>query len=143
MRKNIVFMLVLAVVMIALVACGGGGTADSGDSGSEVAAVGNAANGEDLYSSAVIGPNSAPGCITCHSLDEGVVIVGPSHAGLAARAGTYIAGTSAEDYLRQSILEPNAHLVEGFGADIMYQNYATDLTEDQINDLVAYMLTLN
>ncbi len=143
MRKNIVFMLVMALVMIALVACGGGGTADSGDGAGEVASVGNAANGEDLYGSAVIGPNSAPGCITCHSLDDGVVIVGPSHAGIAGRAGTYVAGMSAEDYLRESIREPNAHLVEGFGADIMYQNYATDLTEDQINDMVAYMLTLN
>ncbi len=124
MRKKIIFMLVMALAMMALVACGGGGTADTGDSAGEVASVGNAANGEDLYSSAVIGPNSAPGCITCHSLDEGVVIVGPSHSGLASRAGTYVAGASAEEYLRESIQEPNAHLVEGFGADIMYQNYA-------------------
>lgn len=143
MRKYIVLMLIMAVAMMALAACGGGGEADTGETAGEVASVGNAANGEDLYSSAVIGPNSAPGCITCHSLEEGVVIVGPSHAGLAARAGTYVAGMSDVEYLRESIVEPNAHLVEGFGADIMYQNYGADLTEEQINDLVAYMLTLN
>jgi len=71
-----------------------------------------------------------------------VVIVGPSQAGLATRAATRVAGMSAADYIHQSIVEPNAHIVEGFAEGLMYQNYATDLTEDQINDLVAYTLTL-
>ncbi len=71
-----------------------------------------------------------------------MVIVGPSQAGLATRAETRVAGMSAADYIHQSIVEPNAHIVEGFAEGLMYQNYATDLTEEQINDLVAYTLTL-
>lgn len=144
MRKNLIFVLVLVLAMAVLVACGGGAE-DAADTGGadDVAAIGNAANGDDLYNSAVIGDNNAPGCITCHSLDEGVVIVGPSHAGLANRAADYTEGQTAEEYLRESIVEPNAHIVEGFTPDVMYQNYATDLTEQQIDDLVAYMLTLD
>ena len=94
------------------------------------------------FAQATIGANNAPGCITCHSLEPDVVIVGPSQAGLATRAETRVPGMSAADYIRQSIVEPNAHIVEGFAEGLMYQNYATDLTEDQINDLVAYTLTL-
>jgi hypothetical protein len=68
--------------------------------------------------------------------------VGPSHANLAVTAETVVPGKSAEDYLRESIIEPDAHITEGFTAGIMYQNYGKDLSEQEINDLVAYLLTL-
>ena len=65
-----------------------------------------------------------------------------SQAGLATRAQTRVAGMSAADYIHQSIVEPNAYVVEPFAEGLMYQNYGTDLTEQEINDLVAYTLTL-
>ena len=146
MSKKTLLVLLLSLALLALAACGGGGgdeTADQPPAGGEdVAAIGDAANGEALFSQATIGANNAPGCITCHSLEPDVVIVGPSQAGLATRAETRVAGMSAADYIHQSIVEPNAHIVEGFAEGLMYQNYATDLTEEQINDLVAYTLTL-
>jgi hypothetical protein len=71
-----------------------------------------------------------------------VVIVGPSQAGLATRAQSRVAGMSAADYIHQSIVEPNAYVVEGFAEGLMYQFYGEDLTEQEINDLVAYTLTL-
>ena len=83
-----------------------------------------------------------PGCITCHSLEPGVTSVGPSVATIGAEAGSRVSGTSAEEYLRESILEPDAHVAEGFAAGIMPKGFATALTEQQVNDLVAYMLTL-
>lgn len=143
MRKfSLVLLLVLALSMI-LAACGGGGD----EPASEGAAVaprsgGDVANGEKLYKQPVIGENSAPGCNTCHSLDEGVVLVGPSHAGMGTRAETAVSGQSAEDYLRESITNPNAHVTEGYAQGVMYQNYGADLTEQEINDLVAYLLSL-
>lgn len=140
MTKKVLLVLLLGLMM-ALAACGGGG-GEATDGGEEAAPVGNADNGETLFTSATIGPNNAPGCITCHSLEPGVTIVGPSQADLATRAETAVAGMTAEEYIRQSILEPDAHIAEGFTAGTMYQFYATDLTETQIDDLVAYALTL-
>jgi len=140
MSKRILFFLLLSVMLVALAACGGGGGNNAGNG--EATPVGNAANGEKLFTSATIGPNNAPGCITCHSLEPDVVIVGPSQYGLETRAETRVPGLSAEEYIRQSIVEPNAYIVEGFTEGVMYQNYGQDLTKDQIDDLVAYTLTL-
>lgn len=139
MLKKIVLLMCLSVVLMALAACGGGGNAETP---SEPTPVGDAANGEALFTQPTIGANNAPGCITCHSLEPDVVIVGPSQAGLATRAETRVAGKSAEDYIRESITNPDAYVVEGFAPGVMYQNYATDLTQDQIDDIVAYTLSL-
>lgn len=137
-RKRVVIV-VLNLAMLAVVACGGGGTDPTS---AEPTPVGNAANGETLFTEPVIGENNAPGCITCHSLEPDVVIVGPSQAGLAIRAETRVPGQTAEEYIRNSIVNPNDYIVDGFAEGLMYQNYATDLTPEQIDDLVAYTLTL-
>ena len=141
-RKVLLAILVLALVML-LAACGGGGdeAATEGDGGST--SVGDAAKGKELYEQTVIGSASAPGCITCHSLEPDVVLVGPSHAGLAGRAGGYQEGVAGEEYLRKSITDPDSHLVEGFTPGVMYQNYGSDLSAREINDLVAYLMSLN
>jgi len=53
-----------------------------------------------------------------------------------------VPGLSAEGYLRESIINPDAHVLEGFFPGIMYQEFGEDLSEQEINDLVAFMLTL-
>lgn len=136
-RKRTLIFGLLSVFVLLAAACGGGG--ESAAPASSGSVTGNAADGESLYTQNAIG--SAPGCTTCHSLEEGVVVVGPSHAGIGARAGSVVPGLSAEEYLRQSIVEPDAHVTEGFTAGIMYQNYGKELTEQQIADLVAFLLT--
>lgn len=141
-RKVLLTMLVLALVML-LAACGGGGGDDqAATEGGGSTSVGDAAHGKELYEQTVIGSASAPGCITCHSLEADVVLVGPSHDGLAGRAGSYQEGVGAEDYLRESLSNPDAHLVEGFTPGVMYQNYGEDLSAREINDLIAYLMTL-
>lgn len=141
MNKKLLVLLVICISLLSLAACGGGNTSTTTPA-EEPAPVGDAANGEALFAQPTIGANNAPGCITCHSLEPDVVIVGPSQAGLATRAETRVAGQSAEEYIRNSITEPNAYVVEGFAEGVMYQNYATDLTAEEINDLIAYTLTL-
>lgn len=142
MLKRNLLILALGLLLLALVACGGGGGGSAETTAGEPTPVGDAANGEVLFAQPVIGANNAPGCITCHSLQPDVVIVGPSQAGLATRAETRVAGQTAEQYIRNSIEHPNDYIVEGFTAGLMYQNYATDLTAEELDDLVAYTLTL-
>lgn len=134
MRKASFFGVVVALAaLLVLAACGGG--ASQAPAGG--ATGGDAAAGKALFAQSVIGSN--PGCITCHSLEAGKTLVGPSMAGIASRAGSTVSGQSAEQYLRQSLAEPDAYVVKGFAKGLMPK---PTLTEKQISDLVAYMLTL-
>jgi cytochrome c551/c552 len=129
LRITLLFALLLSVA-----ACGGSASQGSGGPTADAAA------GEKLFAQTLIG--SQPGCVTCHSLEPGVTMVGPSLAKVGAEAGSRVSGQSAEEYLRNSIVKPNDYVVEGFAANIMPAQYSTELSEQQINDLVAYMQTL-
>ncbi|MGE5230371.1 MAG: c-type cytochrome [Deltaproteobacteria bacterium] len=95
-----------------------------------------------------------PGCFACHSTAAGISLVGPSLAGIAARAAERITAPdyhgSAKDaagYIRESIEHPNAYLVPGpsyasNGQSLMPGDFAQTLKPDQIDDLVAYLMTL-
>lgn len=53
----------------------------------------------------------------------------------------------AADYIRESIVAPSAHLVSGGmysadGTSFMPANYSEDLTPEQVDQLVAYLITL-
>jgi mono/diheme cytochrome c family protein len=138
MRRFLLLLALLSAFTLLLVACGGGGDEEATETTSSADAV---ARGEALYKGTTIGAASAPGCVTCHSLEEGVTLVGPSHAGIGTAAASRVPGMSAEEYLHQSIVEPDAHLEDDFSPGVMYQNYGTDLTEQQINDLVAFLMS--
>ncbi len=144
-RKKLTLLTLFVLLALALAACGGGtagGGEGGGANGGEEAAstVGDAAAGKALFEQSMLG--SQPGCITCHSLEPDAVIVGPSLAGIGSRAATRVEGMSAEEYIRQSIVEPDAYVVEGFDPGVMVQVFGEELSEQQINDLVAYLLTL-
>lgn len=99
-----------------------------------------------------------PSCAGCHSLD-GTPLVGPSWQGLYLREEAMDDGTvivADEDYIRESIINPNAHIVAGFNANVMYQAYGEDIPQaeaefetaegqdfDAIDDLIAFIKTLN
>lgn len=105
---------------------------EAGDDG-EAAAAGDPEAGAELFVSL--------GCNGCHAVEGDTVMVGPSLAGLADRAGEMVEGLSAEEYVAQSIVEPDAHVVEGFNPGIMPPY--TDLSEADLAHLVAYLLSLD
>ncbi len=81
-------------------------------------------------------------CRICHSLEPGVRLVGPSLAGIGATAGTRVPGLSAEEYLRASIVTPDAFIVSGYPAGQMLPDLGKTLTGEHIEDLVAFLMTL-
>lgn len=83
-------------------------------------------------------------CTTCHKITglEGAVgVLGPALDGIGSRAATRVQGMSAEAYLRQSIEEPGAHLVEGF-QNVMTPNLKDSMSDKEYQDLLAYLLSL-
>jgi nitric oxide reductase subunit C len=96
----------------------------------------------------------APACNACHSTAPGVNMAGPSLAGVAGRAQQMIASPNykgeardVKSYLEESIRSPSAHLVPGQmysanGQSFMPNTYAQDLSDEQIDQLVEYLLTL-
>ncbi|MEZ2745862.1 c-type cytochrome [Halopseudomonas bauzanensis] len=104
--------------------------------------------GENVFRTAV------PGCVACHSLTPGADGAGPSLAGVATRAELLVGeadysgqASDIEGYLRESILEPSAHLSTGGmysanGVSFMPDTYGNSLSEEQIEQLVAFLATL-
>jgi len=75
-------------------------------------------------------------CAGCHGAQDGA---GPALTGMADRAATRVEGMSAEEYLHESIVDPSAHVVEGF-QDIMPKGYGDRFTDHELNSIVAYIL---
>lgn len=94
------------------------------------------------------------GCNSCHSTAEGVKKVGPSLAGVASRAesildsGVYEGDAETpREYVEESIVDPNAHIVPGKnhasgGVSMMPGDYGDRLSEDQLDAMVEYLMTL-
>jgi nitric oxide reductase subunit C len=141
--------LVLIVVVLVLAACGGGAPSGATTGATTSAPAGNADNGKKLFSQSAIGKNNAPGCATCHATEAGKTLVGPSLGHIGTDAATVVTSSDykgqakdAAGYIRESIENPNAYVAKGFSPGIMYQNYKQDLATNEIDDLVAYLLTL-
>lgn len=84
------------------------------------------------------------GCIACHSVD-GTPLVGPSWLGVFGKEETMTDGTLVtidEDYLRESILNPNSLVVQGYPANVMPADYGERLTLEQIQDIIEYIKSL-
>ena len=81
-------------------------------------------------------------CGSCHTLDDAnaVGIVGPSLNEIGAIAETRVPGLDAQNYITQSILQPNAYIVEGYTSNLMPNNYGERLTAEELQALVEYLL---
>jgi mono/diheme cytochrome c family protein len=79
-------------------------------------------------------------CVGCHVIGGVGGATGPPQTQMGAVAETRVPGESAEEYIRQSILQPQAYLVPGF-APVM-PSYQGILTDEEVNAIVSYLLTL-
>ena len=88
------------------------------------------------------------GCIACHARDASAISkLGPTFKGLYGSDRTFSDGlirvTANEDYLRESILQPTAKVVTGFGRTGMgMPSFSGVLTEQQLESLILYIKSL-
>lgn len=86
----------------------------------------------------------AEGCLSCHSTD-GSLVAGPTLRGLAGAARAVVVGgavrtvTADDGYLRESILDPGAKVVEGFDPFMPPYDH---LSAEQVDVLVRWIGTL-
>jgi mono/diheme cytochrome c family protein len=103
--------------------------AASGTQEASDGAAGDPAAGEEIFAST---------CGGCHT--ENGDQPAPPRVGMGERAATRVEGMDAAEYLHQSIVDPHAFLVEDYGP-IMPDTYGEDFSDEEINNLVAYLLT--
>lgn len=107
---------------------------------------GDATNGEALYTGNVgLEIGGVVGCSGCHTGG----IVGPDTIGTWTRAETQritqsdFEGYTPEQYLIESIVQPEAYIVPGFAGGQMNNNYGELLTHQELADIIAYLETQN
>jgi cytochrome c551/c552 len=82
------------------------------------------------------------GCIGCHPLDNSMLMVGPTWHNLKETAAGRVPGQEAAEYLYTSMVRPNAYVVPGYLPSVMVQSYGQQLGEQELVDMVKYLLTL-
>lgn len=84
------------------------------------------------------------GCAACHTLD-GSKLTGPSFKGLFGREEQLVDGSTVaadENYIRESILNPQAKIVSGYGPPSTMPTFQGRLKEDDIAALIAFLRTV-
>jgi cytochrome c oxidase subunit II len=83
------------------------------------------------------------GCVACHTTD-GTPKVGPTWKGIFGGERAFADGSSAkvdENYLRESILNPNAKVVKGFAGGVM-PTFQGQVSEEQVNAIIEFIKSL-
>ncbi len=82
------------------------------------------------------------GCSTCHTVD-GSPKIGPSWKGLFGKTESFSDGSTAkvdENYIRQSIVDPTAKVVQGFAPSM--PTYAGKMKDAELDGIIAYIKSL-
>lgn len=124
-------------------------TAVAEDSAAIAEVAGDPVNGQIVFTTQHTLPDgSAWACASCHSVtpDE-LRLIGPGQWNIAQRAATRVEGQSAAEYIRVSILQPQDFIAptrEGEPAWALNMPAGWDvvLTEQELNDVIAYLFTL-
>jgi cytochrome c oxidase subunit 2 len=115
---------------------------DSG--GQELASVPGTEGGQGEQTASVAGGAELFvqfGCGACHTLTDASTagIVGPALDGIGTWGADRVEGQDAATYIRNSIIQPNAYIEQGYPQDVMPQDFVTRTTPEQLDVLVSYL----
>jgi cytochrome c oxidase subunit 2 len=104
---------------------GGGGEEAQGGGEQEEGGGGAAADGEAVF--------AANGCGSCHTLAAANAsgTVGPDLGSIPS---------ANAEFIRESIVDPNADIAQGFSPDVMPDNFGEQLSPAELDALVEYLL---
>ena len=120
------------IVLFALLLAGCGGEKVVSPTGPVEGSLPKAAKGDAAAGKKVF---LDTGCGGCHAFAP----AGSSGA-IGPDLGEVLNGKDA-DFIKQSIVDPNAEIASGYGPDIMPAGYGSQLKPQQIADLVAFLQT--
>jgi mono/diheme cytochrome c family protein len=120
--------LVILFAVLLLAGCGGEKTVSP--TGSVEGTLPKAAEGNPAAGKKVFDDNGCGGCHTFKAADANGKI-GPN-------LDDVLKGKDAE-FVKTSITDPNAEIASGFQPNVMPQNYGSQLSSQQIADLVAFL----
>ena len=128
-----------AVMLVAVLisGCGGEGAFAGGETSTPVLTTPQL-TGEELFET-FFGATGKT-CSGCHRLDDEDGPFAPTLKGVSVRAADRVEGLSDVEYLRQSIVDPEAFQVEGWPQG-MPTNYAEVFSEHDIDRLIEFLLT--
>jgi mono/diheme cytochrome c family protein len=145
-RRGGAGVVLIAFCALLLAACGGGGSgstttdsttaAETGtttSSGITTTAAGDASKGREVFISS--------GCGGCHTLkDAGAdASIGPN-LNTDLTTGAEAAGQPIAEFVHTSIVDPDVFVIPPYSVAVMPSTYATQLSDEQIADLVAYIV---
>lgn len=114
--------------------------ADPGAAEAVAVVDGDPAAGEVLFNQFYEEVNFA--CAQCHHSDSEERLIGPGLANLTQHAQQRAPDMSVVEYIHTSIVKPNEYIVDTYPENLMPQTYSDIFTEDELNDLIAYLLSL-
>jgi cytochrome c553 len=142
MDRRIVAGVWFVVMAVVLAGCGNGDASTTTVTASQTVAVGDPEQGRQIWEDGG-GVLKGGGCSGCHSVDGSEQLDNrraPTFQGISGLAGNRVPGLSSEEYLRESIVDPAAYIVVGY-SDFMLKGFRFLLSEEDIDNLVAFLLT--
>ena len=115
--------LALAAVVMAVLAFTSG--EDGGGQSAAPATAGQTADGKAVW--------LAQGCGSCHTL-----AAGNAHGDIGPDLAATLKGAPAS-YVRESIVNPNAHAAAGYSTGAMPEDYASRMTPAELDRLVGFL----
>ena len=96
---------------------------------------GNAAAGKAVF--------AANGCATCHTFKPAGATgaVGPDLDTAPAESAKRDNNMNLAAFIKQSIVDPNAYVAQGYTKGLMPTDFQSKLSSSQLNDLVAFILS--
>ena len=104
------------------------------------APAGDASNGQVLFNT--FQPAASFSCATCHYVDREDPLIGPGLLNVSIRAESRVPGMRVYEYLHTAIVNPGAFVVPNFPDGLMPRNWAQIYSEQELNDIIAYLMTL-